>query len=150
MIFVRLPSVSNAIVSFDTAELLSWSVAVSVILKFLPDAGAEESDSPVSFMISGFVFDHCCEIVKPVDSSGSKGVGQINNIEEAKSRGAIPIVISNKDVNYDYKVVVDKVNPFMQPLLIIPVLQLIAYETAKLRGCDIDKPKNLAKSVTVE
>lgn len=72
------------------------------------------------------------------------------NIEEAKSRGAIPIVISNKDVNYDYKVVVDKVNPFMQSLLIIPVLQLIAYETAKLKDCDIDKPKNLAKSVTVE
>ena len=39
---------------------------------------------------------------------------------------------------------------YFQAVLIVPVLQLIAYEVAKLRGCDIDKPKNLAKSVTVE
>ena len=39
---------------------------------------------------------------------------------------------------------------FFQPLVVVPCLQLIAYEVAKLRGCDIDKPKNLAKSVTVE
>jgi len=40
--------------------------------------------------------------------------------------------------------------PCVQPLLSIIPLQMIAYETAKLRNCDIDKPKNLAKSVTVE
>lgn len=75
----------------------------------------------------------------------------IANIEEVKTRGAIPIYISNEDNNnYDNKIIVKKTNPFIQSMLIIPVLQLIAYEVAKLRKCDIDKPKNLAKSVTVE
>ena len=75
----------------------------------------------------------------------------ISNMEEVKSRGADVIVISNEEVlGYDLEVVVPKINPFLQPILVVPVLQLIAYEVAKLRNCDIDKPKNLAKSVTVE
>ena len=75
----------------------------------------------------------------------------VSNIEEVKSRGAQTIMISNEkwDTN-DLQVTVPKISPYFQPILIVPTLQLIAYETAKLRGCDIDKPKNLAKSVTVE
>lgn len=75
----------------------------------------------------------------------------ISNIEEVKSRGAKAIIISNESwENQKIQIVVPKISPYFQPLLIVPTLQLIAYETAKLRGCDIDKPKNLAKSVTVE
>ena len=50
----------------------------------------------------------------------------------------------------DCKIITPKASEFFQPILVVPILQLIAYEVAKLRGCDIDKPKNLAKSVTVE
>lgn len=75
----------------------------------------------------------------------------ISNIEEVKSRGATTIIISNEKFDTDdMQVTVPKISPYFQPILIVPTLQLIAYETAKLRGCDIDKPKNLAKSVTVE
>lgn len=75
----------------------------------------------------------------------------VSNIEEVKSRGAKTIIISNeKWQTEDLQVTVPKISPYFQPILIVPTLQLIAYETAKLRGCDIDKPKNLAKSVTVE
>lgn len=75
----------------------------------------------------------------------------ISNIEEVKSRGAQTIIISNEKFDTDeMQVTVPKISPYFQPILIVPTLQLIAYETAKLRGCDIDKPKNLAKSVTVE
>ena len=75
----------------------------------------------------------------------------VSNIEEVKSRGAKTIIISNEPwQNQKLQVVVPKISPYFQPILIVPTLQLIAYETAKLRGCDIDKPKNLAKSVTVE
>lgn len=75
----------------------------------------------------------------------------LSNIEEIKSRGAKIILISNEEItDYDLTITIDKVSEFLQPLLIIPPLQLIAYETAKLRECDIDKPRNLAKSVTVE
>lgn len=78
----------------------------------------------------------------------------ISNVKEVKSRGAYVILITNENLNCDdycnNKVLIPKVNDLFQPLLTVIPLQLIAYEVAKLRGCDIDKPKNLAKSVTVE
>lgn len=79
----------------------------------------------------------------------------ISNIKEVKSRGAKVIYITNKkdeneDIFYDRKIFIPKVNDLFQSLLTIIPLQMIAYELAKLKGCSIDKPKNLAKSVTVE
>ena len=75
----------------------------------------------------------------------------ISNIEEVKSRGAKIIIVTNEKIGkYELEIVVPKVSDYCQGVLIVPVLQLIAYEVAKIRGCDIDKPKNLAKSVTVE
>ncbi len=75
----------------------------------------------------------------------------LSNVQEVKARGAKCIIISNEEIlGYDYLIKVRKVSNFFQPLLVVPCLQLIAYEVARLRGCDIDKPKNLAKSVTVE
>ena len=75
----------------------------------------------------------------------------ISNVQEVKARGAKCIIISNEEIaGYDYLIQVPKMSDFFQPLVVVPCLQLIAYEVAKLRGCDIDKPKNLAKSVTVE
>lgn len=76
----------------------------------------------------------------------------ISNIEEVKSRGAFVIGITNRDINnkFNYVVKVPKVHKLLQPILTVIPLQLIAYYVAKIRKCDIDKPKNLAKSVTVE
>lgn len=74
----------------------------------------------------------------------------LSNVEEVRSRGAKIIIITNEKTDNQFQIVVPKVSMFIQPILIVPTLQLIAYETAKLRKCDIDKPKNLAKSVTVE
>lgn len=77
----------------------------------------------------------------------------ISNIKEVKARGAYVIYITTNILNqesdfYDDKIVIEK--DLYQPLLTIIPIQLIAYHVAKLRKCDIDKPKNLAKSVTVE
>lgn len=79
----------------------------------------------------------------------------ISNIKEVKCRGTKVIYITTEELDrnddfYDYKIILPKTNPLLQPLLIIIPLQLIAYKVAKLKECDIDKPKNLAKSVTVE
>ena len=79
----------------------------------------------------------------------------ISNVKEVKSRGANVILITNNDLNedkelFDEKIVIPKVNYLFEPLLTVIPLQMIAYELAKLKGCSIDKPKNLAKSVTVE
>ena len=56
----------------------------------------------------------------------------------------------NKNEIYKYKIVVPKIHEKLQPLLIVPSLQQIAYYVAYKKGCNIDKPRNLAKSVTVE
>lgn len=77
----------------------------------------------------------------------------ISNIKEVKARGAKVIFITNSDVTgdfYDYIIKIPKVCEALQPILTVIPLQLIAYEVAKLNNCDIDKPRNLAKSVTVE
>ena len=74
----------------------------------------------------------------------------ISNIEEVVSRGAIPIYVGTEESNYENEIIVPKIHKKLQPLLVIPPLQMVAYYVAYKRGCNIDKPKNLAKSVTVE
>ncbi len=74
----------------------------------------------------------------------------ISNLEEAISRGAKAIYVGTENTKYDDQIIVPKVHSKLQPILVVPVLQIIAYYVALKRGCDIDKPKNLAKSVTVE
>lgn len=76
----------------------------------------------------------------------------ISNLKEVISRGAKCYLITDEDIKEDnIKVIkIKKVSMFLKPLLTIIPYQLIAYYTAKLKGCDIDKPRNLAKSVTVE
>ena len=79
----------------------------------------------------------------------------ISNIKEVKARGANVILITNDklDVNgdfYDSKIVVNNLHNLVNSLITIVPLQLIAYEVAKMKNLDIDKPRNLAKSVTVE
>lgn len=79
----------------------------------------------------------------------------ISNIKETKARDSYSIVISSVDMKhnrecYDELIIIPKVHALTQPILPIIYLQLIAYYVAKNNNCDIDKPKNLAKSVTVE
>lgn len=79
----------------------------------------------------------------------------ISNIKEVKSRGAEVILLTNSECDvdsdfYNKKIVIPTTHKLIQPLLTILPLQKISYEVAKLRGADIDQPKNLAKSVTVE
>lgn len=78
----------------------------------------------------------------------------ISNAKEVKARGAYVILVTDKEVInegvYDELISIPKVTEELRPILTIIPLQLISYEVAKLKGNDIDKPKNLAKSVTVE
>ncbi len=76
----------------------------------------------------------------------------ISNLKEVSARGAQIITITNiKDNNFaDYTILVEDYDEILNPLLVIVPMQMLAYNVAKLRDCDIDKPRNLAKSVTVE
>ncbi len=79
----------------------------------------------------------------------------ISNIKEVVARGAYSIIIARDDLEidkdtYDILIKIPKSIPLLDPILTVVMLQLISYHVAKLRKTDIDKPRNLAKSVTVE
>lgn len=78
-----------------------------------------------------------------------------SNMKEVKARGAHVILLISEDLDYDgddydEKIVIPAHQEYLKSIIAIIPLQLISYKTALLRGCSIDKPKNLAKSVTVE
>ena len=79
----------------------------------------------------------------------------ISNIKEVKARGAYVLVIVKEGIVvpndvYDDIIIIPLSNELSSPILSVVPLQVIAYYVALKRKCDIDKPRNLAKSVTVE
>ena len=80
----------------------------------------------------------------------------ISNIKEVKARGATVLLLTTEkhraeaESVSDYCIYIPKISDMMMPSLAVVPLQLFAYYIAYLKGCDIDKPRNLAKSVTVE
>ena len=78
----------------------------------------------------------------------------ISNVKEVVSRGALSVIITNNPVEdtelYDEQIVIPDKIDLIESMLVVIKCQLIAYYVAKNNGCDIDKPRNLAKSVTVE
>ena len=77
----------------------------------------------------------------------------VSNIQEVISRGAKTLVITNqeiKDANFDSVIMIPETNPLISPVLSVIPLQLLSYYISKNKGLDVDKPRNLAKSVTVE
>lgn len=79
----------------------------------------------------------------------------VSNIREVKARGAIVLALAEEGQPQvaeaaDHVVWLPKADPLLAPSLAVIPLQLFAYYVALLKGCDIDKPRNLAKSVTVE
>jgi len=83
----------------------------------------------------------------------------IGNIQEAKARGGSVIVLASEnqrgikdllDPAQDFLLTVPDAHPLITPVLMVVPLQLLSYHIAVRRGCDVDQPRNLAKSVTVE
>ena len=77
----------------------------------------------------------------------------VSNIQEVITRGAKTLVVSNQDIDksmFDTVIDIPETNRFVSPILSIIPLQLLAYHISKEKGLDVDKPRNLAKSVTVE
>ncbi len=79
----------------------------------------------------------------------------LSNIKEVKARGARVLVVTtqkhrDKIMDMDYHIVIPDTHPLLTASLEVIPMQLLSYYASKERGCDIDKPRNLAKSVTVE
>ena len=79
----------------------------------------------------------------------------ISNVKEVKARGAVVFGLVNENQTHkedagDYLFEIPEIHESLRPSLTVVPLQLFSYYVASLKGCDIDKPRNLAKSVTVE
>jgi glucosamine--fructose-6-phosphate aminotransferase (isomerizing) len=79
----------------------------------------------------------------------------MSNIEEVKGRDGIVIAVATEGdtaiaAKADHVIQLPATAPLLNPFLTSIPLQLLAYHIALLRGCDVDRPRNLAKSVTVE
>ena len=88
-------------------------------------------------------------------TQGSQYEKVISNIEEVRARGGVIIAVATEgDAGIrrysDHVIYVPDVAEPLQPILSVVPLQLMAYHAALARGCNVDKPRNLAKSVTVE
>ena len=76
-------------------------------------------------------------------------------MKEVKSRGAVIMALTTEGntaiaKEADYVIYLPETNPFFSASTSVVPMQMFGYEVALMRGCDIDKPRNLAKSVTVE
>lgn len=107
-------------------------------MKHGPIALVDEQTPSVFIVPKGFVYD---KVMANIEEVKARGGPVIAVVEEGDTRvGAIA----------DELITVPKVEEYLQPLVSIVPLQLLAYHIAVMRGCDVDRPRNLAKSVTVE
>lgn len=92
-------------------------------------------------------------VIIAVNSSTYEKV--VSNIEEVRAREGVIIAIASEGDKVigkysDHVITIPKIDPLLTPILSVVPLQMLAYHIAVLRGCDVDMPRNLAKSVTVE
>ena len=109
-------------------------------------AGGELKHGPIALIDKG------TPVVAIMPSEGSVLAEKMaSNIQEVKARGAVVIAISEFEfVGADHLIRIPQVDQLLLPVLSVVPLQVIAYEMAVARGNDVDQPRNLAKSVTVE
>lgn len=109
-------------------------------------AGGELKHGPIALIDMG------TPVVAIMPSEGSVLAEKMaSNIQEVKARGAVVIAISEFEfTGADHLIRIPQVDQLLQPVLSVVPLQVIAYEMAVARGNDVDQPRNLAKSVTVE
>lgn len=111
-------------------------------------AAGELKHGPISLIEDG-------TLVIALATDGRLFDKMMSNIREVKARGAVVLGLATEDrteiaEQTDMVFYIPKISPFMLPSLSVIPMQLFAYYVASMKGCDIDKPRNLAKSVTVE
>ena len=112
-------------------------------------AGGELKHGPIALIDQGTPVI----AILPAGKEHSLDEKMLSNIQEVKARGARVIVIAEEGVvveGAEHVITIPNVRPIFQPILATVPLQVFAYEMAVARGNDVDQPRNLAKSVTVE
>jgi len=109
-------------------------------------AAGEMKHGPIALIDPGMT-------VLVINAEGTVADKTRANIEQVKARGGVTVSVGSDDASHaiaDSAVPVPATSEWLSPILNTIPLQLIAYHIAEIHGCDIDKPRNLAKSVTVE
>ncbi|QDV06698.1 Glutamine--fructose-6-phosphate aminotransferase [isomerizing] [Planctomycetes bacterium Poly30] len=109
-------------------------------------AAGEMKHGPIALIDPGMT-------ILAINSVGHVAEKTRANIEQVKARGGVTVSVGSDDLSHsiaDSAVPVPATDEWLSPILNSIPLQLIAYHIAEIHGCDIDKPRNLAKSVTVE
>ena len=135
----------------DYAASLEASLKLKEISYIHSEAytAGELKHGPISLIEDGTLVIAICTYGRLFDK-------MMSNVREVKARGAVVLGIGTREKEAaltqetDYQFCIPKITDFMLPSLSIIPLQLFAYYVASMKGCDIDKPRNLAKSVTVE
>jgi glucosamine--fructose-6-phosphate aminotransferase (isomerizing) len=135
---------------------LNYPIALEGALKLKEISYIHAEGYPAGEMKHGPIalIDENMPVVAIVTKSGVRDK-MLSNIEEVKARGGLVIaVITENDADAankaDFALPIPDVDELLVPILSIIPLQLLSYHIAVLRGCDVDQPRNLAKSVTVE
>ncbi len=139
---------------FFIGRLIDYTIALEGSLKLKEISYINSSTYPAGELKHGTIslIEKGTPVISIITQNSIKNK-TISNIKEVKARNAYSIVLTNQTINNDIADIIVKipvVSSFLQPIVSIIPLQLIAYYVAKLNNCDIDKPRNLAKSVTVE
>lgn len=134
--------------SLDYACVLEGALKLKEVSYVHADAyiAGELKHGPIALIENG-------SVVIAVATQPHIAAKTISNIQETIARGAkvILFTLEGEEVgNVNETYYMPNVNPILQAVLVAVPLQLIAYYAAKIKGCDVDKPRNLAKSVTVE
>lgn len=134
--------------SLDYATVLEGALKLKEVSYVHADAyiAGELKHGPIALIEQG-------SLVIAVATQPNIAAKTISNIQETIARGAnvILFTIDGQEVgNVKETYILPDVDPILQSVLVAVPLQLIAYYAAGLKGCDVDKPRNLAKSVTVE
>lgn len=134
--------------SLDYASVLEGALKLKEVSYVHADAyiAGELKHGPIALIEEG-------SLVIAVATQPKIASKTISNIQETIARGANVILFTTKGQetgNAKEVYILPEVDPILQSVLIAIPLQLIAYYAAEIKGCDVDKPRNLAKSVTVE
>ena len=109
-------------------------------------ASGELKHGPIALIENGITVVATMTDKKLVEKS-------ISNVQEVVTRGAKVLLITSEDIKndgFDTTIKIPKTNPFISPILSVIPMQVLSYYISKEKGLDVDKPRNLAKSVTVE
>ena len=141
---------------FYMGRWLSFPVALEGALKLKEISyihaegypGGETKHGPIALIEPGMPI----VVVAPQDKVHGK---MLSNVEEVRARGGVVIAVGTEgdkelEGRASHFIAVPQTDPFLSPLLTVIPLQLFAYHAALRRGCEIDQPRNLAKTVTVE